>query len=127
MSRIRGEIKKVMHRFEKQGDGASAAFVFPEHFTGFQGHFEGNPVLPGICKIQAAQAVMEEALGVPLRLKEVAQAKYMAPVTCGQEIRVSCTPSPSQGNGVGVRAVVMLGETKAALLQLLFEKEETSV
>ena len=60
MSRLVREIEQCMSGLtEAEGDEVTARFLFPAAFIGFQGHFPERPVLPAVCKIQAAIAVLE--------------------------------------------------------------------
>ncbi len=126
MSRLQEEIMEAMSGFEKTEDGKlTAHFCFAENFAGFQGHFAGNPVLPGICKIQAVLALFEAAYYRPFRLKEVSAAKYMLPVTCHEEILVECQPGEPRAGFYPAKAVVYKGAEKVAMLQLILEDEES--
>jgi 3-hydroxyacyl-[acyl-carrier-protein] dehydratase len=64
----------------------TAQFLFPEEFIGFQGHFPGQKVLPGVCQIHCVLAVIEQGAGVPVVLREVLLAKYAAPVLPGETL-----------------------------------------
>ena len=55
----------------------SAEYTFPESFSGFQGHFPGNPVLPGVCQILAALVMLEKHTGKALHLTSVARARFL--------------------------------------------------
>lgn len=43
----------------------------------FEGHFPGQPVVPGVCMLQLIKEVAETALSRPLFLRQVAQVKYL--------------------------------------------------
>ncbi len=45
---------------------ASAEFCFPSDFSGFQGHFPGNPVLPAIVQMAVLRFVVEQLLELPV-------------------------------------------------------------
>jgi len=64
----------------------STRATFPLGFVGFKGHFPGRPVLPGVCMIQAAVVALTEARRVPLRLKRLVSAKWLAPVLAGETL-----------------------------------------
>lgn len=66
-----------------------AEFVFHDTFTGFEGHFPGNPLVPGIAQIYAAQITAESAAGRKTRLKEMARCKFTRPVLPNEVVRVS--------------------------------------
>jgi 3-hydroxyacyl-[acyl-carrier-protein] dehydratase len=46
----------------------------------FAGHFPGHPVLPAVTQLLMVQMTLEEALGGPLELCAVIQAKFTAPL-----------------------------------------------
>ena len=122
MSRMQKEIIESMIYLEAESPSQlNARFNFPETFSGFQGHFEGNPILPGICKILAVLAVLEKTHGKPLQLKEITQAKYFMPVTFGQEIAVKCGSKPNQDGSWTIKAAFQKEEAKVAMLQLVVE------
>ena len=43
----------------------------------FEGHFPGQPVVPGVCMLQLIKEVAETALSRSLFLKQVAQVKFL--------------------------------------------------
>ena len=43
---MKNEIKECMGNVSIDGDGATAGFVFPASFKGFEGHFPDNPIVP---------------------------------------------------------------------------------
>ena len=104
-----------------ESDGISARFVFPNEFIGFQGHFKDNPVLPGVCKIQAVVVMYEKFYNKIFRLTSVKQAKYFLPVTCRQEITIQCHSKLNSENSIEVKALVQRNEEKIAMLQLTIQ------
>jgi len=120
MSRLQQEIIRAMSQLELlDKNNACALFLFPREFVGFQGHFEGRPVLPGICKLHAAQVVVESARRNSFRLKEVSMAKYMAPVTCDEQVLVNCRWENNSDGSLDVKASIKREEAKVAVLQLV--------
>jgi 3-hydroxyacyl-[acyl-carrier-protein] dehydratase len=69
-----------------------ASFLFTENFLGFDGHFSGNPMLPGIAQIMAV--VLTASAGRDSRLLEVRRAKFMDMVRPGDTMRVRATVKP---------------------------------
>lgn len=61
-----------------------AALVFPDDFVGFDGHFPGNPIVPGIVQIMSAAYVAAQHGGG--RLQAVKRCKFMRPVRPGERI-----------------------------------------
>lgn len=43
----------------------------------FEGHFPGQPVLPGVCQLQIVKELLEKATGKKLFLKEAANCKFL--------------------------------------------------
>ena len=68
-------------------DGAiSIQVAFPKEFIGFNGHFPGKPVLPGVCLVQAAVVALSMARPEPVSLKRLVSAKWLAPVLPGERL-----------------------------------------
>jgi 3-hydroxyacyl-[acyl-carrier-protein] dehydratase len=127
MSRLVREIEQCMSRLtEAEGGELTARFRFPAAFIGFQGHFPERPVLPAACKIQGAIAVLEAWSKGEVRLDEIVSAKFLAPVTCGEEVVVRCLVAMEEGNrGVVKATVARNGESIAKFkLRVKFEDEE---
>jgi 3-hydroxyacyl-[acyl-carrier-protein] dehydratase len=115
MSRLVREIEQCMSGLtEVAGDEVTARFLFPTGFIGFQGHFPGNPVLPAVCKVQAAIAVLEAWSRRKVRLGEIVSAKFLAPVTSDEEIVVRCSVTMEEdGRGMVKAAVARNAESVA--------------
>jgi 3-hydroxyacyl-[acyl-carrier-protein] dehydratase len=47
----------------------------------FQGHFPGNPVVPGVCQVQMVKELIEKAVGMPLMLRESDNIKFLAMIS----------------------------------------------
>lgn len=46
----------------------------------FEGHFPGQPVVPGVCMMQIVKELMEEVLGRPTRLVKADHLKFLSMV-----------------------------------------------
>ncbi|HPO13697.1 MAG TPA: hypothetical protein PLI09_09645 [Candidatus Hydrogenedentes bacterium] len=119
MSKLTREIKNYMHDLKSHPeDGITASFSFPEEFIGFRGHFPGKPVLPGVCKIQAILCMIETAMQKTPKLKEVASAKFFAPITANEEAFFTVRMIP-QGEDEGrAKAVIQRKDKKIAEIHL---------
>ena len=49
----------------------------PEHSV-YKAHFPGNPITPGACLLQTADALMQKKMGRPLYLKASKNIKYLS-------------------------------------------------
>ena len=66
--------------FKNQTDNVFA-FYIDKNFTAFQGHFPGNPLLPGIVQIEIALFCARKLLNKnSAALKEVKKAKFVKPI-----------------------------------------------
>jgi 3-hydroxyacyl-[acyl-carrier-protein] dehydratase len=102
-------------RVKAPGDGTfSAEFCFPASFRGFDGHFPEQPVLPGVCLIQAVLVAAEQALAKKLELEEIVLAKFIAVTLPDEKLSAACSIS---GDGM-VRANVVRGEDRIAEIRL---------
>lgn len=88
-SRLREAIRKsALGAVREGGDAAERDHSFPGDFPGFDGHFPGFPILPGVAQIQAALVLAEEWRGVPLRLAAVESAKFLLQIRPGETVTV---------------------------------------
>lgn len=102
---LRDEIKRYMSGVRTSADGQiHAQFSFPREFTGFNGHFPDLPILPGVCTLQAALAMVETERHTRLRMEEITQAKFSAIVFPDQVLDYVCTESNAENGLVTLRA-----------------------
>ena len=114
-------------------DGAlQGVFCFPQEFIAFQGHFPGNPLLPGV--VQIMMSVHVAAHGTNLALKEVKRCKFTRPVRPQERVIVSATlkpgeKSPSDMHHIGVQANVSLSvdNVLCAAMTLVLQPSKTEL
>jgi 3-hydroxymyristoyl/3-hydroxydecanoyl-(acyl carrier protein) dehydratase len=75
---MREIIRPFVSPGEMNAGNLTAQFCFPESFSGFDGHFPGQPVLPGVCLIQSVLVAAERTLGKQLNLAEIVLSKFFA-------------------------------------------------
>jgi 3-hydroxyacyl-[acyl-carrier-protein] dehydratase len=51
----------------------------------FQGHFPGQPVVPGACMLQLVKDVLEDGLKKPLQMVKAEQLKFISMLVPGDE------------------------------------------
>ena len=99
------------------GRELTARFLFPEGFLGFEGHFPGKKILPGVCQVQCVLSMLEQQTGNSISLREIVLAKFFAPVLPNEEI--VCRSSGVQESGEFlVKAVITRGDQKVSELKL---------
>jgi 3-hydroxyacyl-[acyl-carrier-protein] dehydratase len=109
---VRG--KSPVHRFliERLSDltcssgpertDAAGEFVLDDAFPGFQGHFPGHPLQPGVVTLEMGLAVAECACGRALEVLTIEQAKFNLPAYPNERIRVETRVGKAEN---GVRSV----------------------
>lgn len=102
-----------MHKLSVETDGATAEFVFPETFMGFQGHFPGNPIVPGVCLVQCALVMAGEIGGRVLQVRLIKSAKFLATISPEQPVQTECSLVDDL-----VTASFVSGETRIASLKM---------
>ena len=116
---IRDEIHDCMSDFCSNGNGsASALFVFPQTFTGFRGHFPDNPVLPGLCIVQAALELVAESRKKRPHLKEMINVKFFAVTKPEAKLLLKCHLVEGDPGEDIIKATVSENDTKVAQLSL---------
>jgi 3-hydroxymyristoyl/3-hydroxydecanoyl-(acyl carrier protein) dehydratase len=98
-------------------DRFCARFVF-EHASAFDGHFPGNPLLPGAFQIEMVRLVAESLMDARCTITEVTRAKFSSPIHPGEEVRVQGQCRREEHTAC-VQAMLTVGETVAANLSLV--------
>jgi 3-hydroxyacyl-[acyl-carrier-protein] dehydratase len=65
--------------FEVSGskDLVTARIIIQKDHPIFEGHFPGNPILPGVCTVQIIRELLEKAVDRKLILTKADQIKYL--------------------------------------------------
>ncbi len=63
--------------FNKTDDKITASITIDPMHSIFEGHFPGQPVLPGVCQMQIAKELVEKALERRIFLSESIQSKFL--------------------------------------------------
>lgn len=112
---MRIEISNCVQVETPRQDGVfSASFCFPSSFTGFDGHFPEQPVLPGICLVLAVIVAAEKALGKKLELEEMVLAKFFSVVLPDEALTAECRISDDNM----VRAKIAHGDNRVAEIRV---------
>jgi len=112
------QIRAAMGAITSEPGELRASFTFGPDFVGFQGHFPGRPILPGVCEVQAALLLVEAHLHRPVRLRQIERARFSAPATCGERLDFHCTTKVDAAGETVVRTIVRRGEATIARFRL---------
>jgi 3-hydroxyacyl-[acyl-carrier-protein] dehydratase len=63
--------------FIRNENGISVVIKLNGAHPVFQGHFPGNPILPGICTVEIARELLEKAMNKKLILRSAGNIKYL--------------------------------------------------
>lgn len=89
-------------------DKAVAHILLDKEHGIFEGHFPGNPILPGVCTVQIVRELLEKAMGKELILTRAGNIKYLGfinPVTT-PEVQFDLTIKSLDGGVIGCNAIV---------------------
>jgi 3-hydroxyacyl-[acyl-carrier-protein] dehydratase len=118
LSTIKTETRNCMTGFDRTDGVLTARFLFPAEFSGFQGHFPGQKVLPGVCQILCVLTAVERGEGKAVRLTDVLLAKYAAPVLPGKELACTIQQTASEAGAAVFKAQLATRDRKVTELKL---------
>lgn len=118
MSNIVKALKQRLQVHEPTtSDVISGSLVFDSNFPAFQGHFPGNPILPGACLIEAAIQLLSHGVSKNLVLAEVERVKFFSPVNPGDEVRLDFNIEHLP-DGIGAKGTMTSGSRKICTIKL---------
>ncbi len=109
-------ILRAMRHFEIEADGALRAVLrFDPDFVGFDGHFPGHPVVPGVGLVYAGLLLAEIGLGRNLVFRSLRRARFLKPVRPSVPLDVQVRISRRDGDsGIAAAVNILLGGKAAA-------------
>lgn len=105
---------------EGEPDNMHCCFIFTPEFSGFEGHFPDNPLLPGIVQIMLARYTA--AAGKNSRLAGVKRCKFLHPIKPGETVTVIVEPGRHTGEYQAA-----ISSNQIACTHIIFELEHTEV
>lgn len=90
----------------------------------FQGHFPGNPIMPGVCMMQIIKELTEQITGSLLFMQSLSNVKFMALINPFQtpELLLELEVTTTGDNLVKVKNVSYFDETIALKLSSVYRK-----
>ena len=119
---IQSELLKRVWDFQRHDDGSySAAITFDPAFTGFDGHFPGNPVVPAVCQLSAVEVLAHLALGrEDLKLATISLMKFRAPLVPNDTATFTFTLTQTENDIIVKADVSTLKQKNTSKFKLLF-------
>jgi 3-hydroxyacyl-[acyl-carrier-protein] dehydratase len=92
----------------------------------YDGHFPGNPVVPGVCQVQMVKELVEKALGHPVRLYESDNIKFLSMINplINSRLEFGISIRPIAGNQYSAYAVIGSGSSVFLKFKGKFELEQ---
>ena len=60
-----------------EGSGIMAEIELDPGHPLFEGHFPGNPILPGVCTVQIIRELLEQSINQSIRMTKAGNIKYL--------------------------------------------------
>ena len=119
---IQSELLKRIRDFQRHDDGSySAAITFDPAFTGFDGHFPGNPIVPAVCQLSAVEVLAHLALGREyLKLATISLMKFRAPLVPNDTATFTFTLTQLENDIIVKADVSTLKQNNTSKFKLLF-------
>ena len=119
---IQSELLKRIQDFQRHDDGSySAAITFDPAFTGFDGHFPGNPIVPAVCQLSAVEVLAHLALGrEELKLATISLMKFRAPLVPNDTATFTFTLTQLENDIIVKADVSTLKQNNTSKFKLLF-------
>lgn len=119
VSIIGEELRSRIAGLRQTGEGEySCTMDFDPAFRGFEGHFEGNPIVPGVCLIETARVAAETILGKCLETLIVTNCRFRRPVMASEQAAVKIKLQKLEETRWKVKADIRVGSDICAQLQL---------
>ena len=67
----------LSYNLSEPGDRITATIRLNKEHPVFQGHFPGNPILPGVCTIQIIKDLIDRGMGAKYMLTKAGNVKYL--------------------------------------------------
>jgi 3-hydroxymyristoyl/3-hydroxydecanoyl-(acyl carrier protein) dehydratase len=102
----------------------SGSLALGPDFPGFQGHFPGNPILPGVCLIEAAVQLISSGAKRNLFLAELERVKFFSPVKPGDKVELDFHVE-YLADGVAAKGTIMSGQRKICTIKMKLAGEKS--
>ncbi len=102
----------VIQSINQENDTLSATVKLNKDHSILQGHFPGNPVVPGVCLMTMAKEVLEHALGQKLVIAEAKSIKFLGVVNPVQQatLQIKCDIVLQETDFVKTNCTITAGE-----------------
>ena len=110
---------------DKKDDYNYVANIFiNEKHAVFNGHFPGNPIMPGVCMMQIIKELTEQITTSSLLMQSLSNVKFMALINpfVTPELQLELNITTTEDDLVKVKNTTYFGETVALKLGSIYKK-----
>jgi 3-hydroxymyristoyl/3-hydroxydecanoyl-(acyl carrier protein) dehydratase len=116
---ISRELRTRISGIRQTAEGEYVCVIhFDPAFRGFEGHFEGNPIVPGVCLIEAARVFAEEVLMMRLQTRFSRQCRFRRPIFAGENADVKLKLAADAPGTWDIQTEIRVGDAVSAQLRL---------
>jgi len=92
--------------------------------TIFEGHFPGNPIMPGVCMMQITKDITENIVGSKLFMRKCSNVKFTAIINpdINKELNLEITVTESENGELKIRNTTKFKDTIALKLSVVYKK-----
>jgi len=117
-------IQSALGPIELNGNSGRQTFCFAKSFLGFEGHFPGYSILPGVLQNLLSQIVAEQMIESPVTFHSIARAKFSRQICPDDrvDVRVTCS---EKDDLLHCATLIQVGDEEAASFTLVLERQES--
>ena len=112
-----GDLRAACQGVDTQA--GTAMFCFSKELPLFQGHFPGQPILPGIAQVEMVRHTLDQLTGEDHALVQVKKTKFMQLIQPETSIEVALTTTPLEDGKKQVRATLKDGGQALAKINII--------
>jgi 3-hydroxymyristoyl/3-hydroxydecanoyl-(acyl carrier protein) dehydratase len=124
MNQLRKEISEMLQLDPRDG-GFTATLDVDAALSVLPDHFRDQPILPGICLVQAVLLAAAQRQGVgDLRVRVLKNMKLMQPVRPGDRVNIDADITETSDGGLAIKARLTMADRKCAEISLIAARAE---
>ena len=108
-------VRDDLYTLSRESDRGATSITFNE--PQFNGHFPGQPILPGVCTLAILRDCASEICGYGVRFAQIRECKFTAPVDPSRHTELECLLTI---DGTTVQATVMAEDIVVLKLKATF-------
>ncbi len=116
----------TIEKKETLNENTSYAFdiLINNKHTIFEGHFPGNPIMPGVCMMQITKDIVEDLTNSKLFMKKCSNVKFMAIINpdINKNLHLKIDIKFDENGDVKVKQSTKFEDTVALKLSVVYKK-----